>query len=57
MKAKSPREPILLSDESFETLESLMKRNEERTTLTKEEKVLLKTSREFDGNLRDFFNE
>lgn len=57
MKVKSPREPILLSDESFDDLERMLKRNEMRTTLTKKEKALLEGSKEFDDNIREMLNE
>ena len=57
MKIKSPWEPILLSDEAFEDLERMLKRNEKRTKLTKKEKVLLEASKEFDGKLSYLFNE
>lgn len=57
MKVKSPREPILLSDESFDDLEKMLKRNETRTTLTEKEKALLEGSKEFDDNIREMLNE
>lgn len=57
MKFKSPRDPILLSDAAFEDLEKMLKRNEKRTKLTKQEKLLLEGSKEFDGKLRYLLNE
>lgn len=56
MKIKSPRDPILLSDRDFDNLEKMLKRNEKRTKLTKQEKVLLEASNEFDGKLSYLFN-
>jgi|GEM_PF-1499606 len=56
MKVKSPTDPIILSDRDFNNLERMMKRNENRTTLTKKEKVLLEGSKEFDDDIRAMLN-
>lgn len=56
MKVKSPRDPILLSDRDFDNLEKMLKRNEKRTKLTKQEKLLLEGSKKFDGKLSYLLN-
>lgn len=51
-KAKSPTEPILLSESSFKWLEKMLKSNDKRTDLTKTEKELLEGSKAFDKVVR-----
>lgn len=53
-KAKSPSEPILLSEDSFNWLEGMLKANDKRKGLTRSEKKLLEESKLFDSVVRTF---
>lgn len=53
-KAKSPSEPILLSEDSFNWLEGVLKANDKRKGLTRSEKKLLEESKLFDSVVRTF---
>lgn len=57
MQIKSPKDPIILSEEAFESLESMLKRNEKRTRLNQKEKKLLEDSKKYDADIRRFINE
>jgi len=52
-KMKSPTEPVLLSAKSFRWLEDMLKANDSRRSLTKDEKELLHGSKEFDKMVRE----
>lgn len=52
-KAKSPWDPIIISDEDAEMLEKMMEKNEKRTGLTQKEKELLEGSMKFDGIVKN----
>lgn len=55
-KIKSPTEPVLLSAKSFKWLEDMLRANDSRRSLTKDEKELLAGSREFDKMIREMAN-
>ena len=57
MKLKSPTEPIFLSEKSYNSLEALLKRNEQRASLSNKEKELLKESKDFDTVIKTFIDE
>jgi len=52
MKVKSPQEPILLSDDAFDSFEKMLKKNEKRKHLTDKERELLNLSKSFEGSVK-----
>lgn len=57
MAMKSPTAPILLSEKSFDWLEKMLKKNDKRKRLTRQEKELLEGSKALDGAVRAMLNE
>lgn len=51
MKVKLPKDPLVLSDEAYSSLEALLEKNEKRKNLNAKERELLEGSRVFDGCL------
>jgi hypothetical protein len=57
MAIKSPTAPILLSEKDYVWFEKMLKRNDKRTKLTRQEKELLEGSKAFDGVVKAMLNE
>ncbi|MDP2642579.1 MAG: hypothetical protein Q8P62_01935 [Candidatus Peregrinibacteria bacterium] len=57
MAMTSPTAPILLSEKDYVRFEKMLKRNDKRTKLTKQEKELWEGSKALDGVVRAMLNE
>lgn len=57
MSMKSPTAPILLSEKDYVWFEKMLKRNDKRTKLTRQEKELLEGSKALDGVVRAMLDE